>query len=133
MHVEGELTLSLEALLLGGDLVVSLDHNTLSKKLLLTATSANLLESSLCFVDQPSSEGAETNLDKGSVEENLAMNIESVDCLLQMGHEHHIAGLVVVVVESKEIDLAKHSSGSNDAFAVDEEVVAEGVDKSSGI
>ena len=29
--------------------------------------------------------------------------------------------------------MAKHSSGTNDTFAVDEEVVAEDVDKSSGI
>jgi hypothetical protein len=119
--------------LLWGDLVVSLDHNTLSKKLLLTATSANLLKSSLCFVDQTSSESAETNLDESSVEENLAVNIESVDSLLQMGHEHHITGLIVIVVESEEVDLAKHSSGSNDALTVDKEVVAEGIDESSGI
>jgi hypothetical protein len=37
-------------------------------------------------------------LNQRSVEENLAVDIERVDRFLQMGHEHHIAGLVVVVV-----------------------------------
>ena len=133
MHVERKLTLSLETLLLWGNLVVSLDHNTLSEELLLTTASADFLESSLCFVDQTSSECAKTNLDEGSVEENLAVYIESVDSFLQMGHEHHIAGLVVVIVQGEEINLAKHSSCPDDAFAVDEKVVAENVDERSSI
>ena len=133
MHVEGKLTLSLKTLLLRGNLVVSLNHDTLSKKLLLAATAADLLESSLCFVDQAGSESAEANLDKSSVEENLAVDVEGINGFLQMRHKHHITGLVVVVVQSEEVNLTKHSSGSNNAFAIDEQVVAEDVNESSGI
>ena len=61
------------------------------------------------------------------------MNIKSVDGLLQMGHEHHVTGFVVIVVKGKEVNLAEHSAGSNDAFAVDKEVMAQGIDKSIGI
>jgi len=50
-----------------------------------------------------------------------------------MRHQHHIASLVIIVVQGKEVNLAKHSSGTDDAFAVDEQVVAENVDKSSSI
>jgi hypothetical protein len=131
--VEGKLTLSLKTLLLRGNLVVSLDHDTLSKELLLATTTTDLLEGSLSFVDQAGSESAETNLDKGSVKENLAVDVEGIDGFLQMRHKHHITGLVVVVVQSEEINLTKHSSGSNDTFAVDEQVIAEDVDESSGI
>jgi hypothetical protein len=133
VHVEWKLALSLKTLLLWGNLVVSLDHDTLSEELLLTTTAADLLESSLCFVNQTSSKGAETNLDKSSVEENLTVDVEGVDGFLQMGHKHHITGLIVVVVKSEEVNLAKHSSGSDNAFAVDEKVVAENVDECSSI
>ena len=133
MHVEWKLALSLKALLFWRDLVVSLNHNTLGKQLLLSSTSADFLEGCLCLVDKTSSESAETDLDESSVEQDLAVHVESVDCLLQMGHQHHIACLVVVVVQCEEVNLAKHSSSSDNAFAVDKEVIAQDVDKGCGI
>ena len=133
MHVEWKLALPLETFLLWRNLIVALNHDTLGEKLLLTTASAYLLKSGLCFVDETSSEGAEPNLNKSSVEEDLAVNVEGVDGFLQMGHEHHIAGFVVVVVQSEEVNLAEHSSGSNDAFAMDEKVVAENVNECSSI
>jgi len=50
-----------------------------------------------------------------------------------MRHQHHIACLVVVVVESKEVNLAEHSPSADNAFAVDEKVVAQNIDKGSSI
>lgn len=46
-----------------------------------------------------------------------------------MRHKHHVTSVVVVVVESFEINLAKHSSGFGKAFtfSVDVEIIAEGV------
>jgi hypothetical protein len=50
-----------------------------------------------------------------------------------MRHQHHVSGLVIVVVQGEEINLAKHGSGTDDAFAAEEKVVAEDVDKSTSI
>lgn len=50
-----------------------------------------------------------------------------------MRHEHHVTGPVVLVVESQEVDLAKHRSRPNDAFAVFEKVRAECLDKGGGV
>lgn len=86
MHVERKLTLSFEALLFWGYLVVSLDHDTLSEQLLLTTASTNLLKSGLGFVDKASTECAKTHLNQSSIEEDLAVNIECGNPLLQMGH-----------------------------------------------
>jgi hypothetical protein len=72
-------------------------------------------------------------LDEGTVEEDLAVDIEGVDSFLQMRHKHHIASFVVVVVQSEEINLAQHSPGSDDAFAVDKKVVAESIDQSCSV
>lgn len=50
-----------------------------------------------------------------------------------MRHEHHVASLVVVVVERQEVNLAQHGTGAEDALAVKEKVVAESVDEGSGV
>lgn len=99
----------------------------------MATTTADFLESGLGFVDESGPEGTQANLDKRSVEKYLAVDIEGADCLLQMGHQHHIAGLVIIVVESQEVDLAKHSSSANNTLAIGEEVVAENIDESIGI
>jgi hypothetical protein len=52
---------------------------------------------------------------------------------LKMRHEHHIAGLVVLVVQSQEVDLAEHCPCSDDAFAEFEEICAKCLYKGSGI
>lgn len=82
VHVERKLALPLETLLLWRDLVVSLDHDTLSKQLLLATTTADFLKSSLSFVDKSGAESTETDLNKSPVEENLAVDIKSADGLL---------------------------------------------------
>ena len=64
----------------------------------LWTTTTDLLKSGLGFVNKASSESAKTDLNKCPVEQDLAVNIECVDGLLQMGHQHHITGLVVIVV-----------------------------------
>lgn len=133
MHVERQLSLLLEALLLGRHLVVSLHHDTLSEQLFLTATAANLLEGVLCLVNKTLAECAETNLDQSSVVENLALDVEVGDVLLKMRHQHHVTSLVVLAVESEEVDLAQHSSGTDNTLAVAEQVVAKNVDKVAGV
>jgi hypothetical protein len=50
-----------------------------------------------------------------------------------MRHQHHVTGLVIVVVQGKEVNLAKHGPGTDDALAVDEKVIAENIDKSTSI
>jgi hypothetical protein len=131
--VERQLSLLLEALLLGRHLVVSLHHDTLGEQLLLTAATANLLEGVLGLVDKSLAEGTETNLDQSSVVEDLALDVEVGDVLLKMRHQHHITSPVVLAVESEEVDLAQHGAGTNNALAVAEKVVAENVDKVAGV
>lgn len=133
VHVERQLSLLLEALLLGRHLVISLHHDTLSKQLLLTAAAADLLQSVLSLVDKTLSEGTETNLDQSSVVEDLALDIEIGDVLLQMRHQHHITSLVVLAVEGEEVDLAQHSAGTDNTLAVAEKIVAENVDKVASV
>lgn len=84
VHVEGQLALLLQALLLGRDLVVSLHHDALSEQLLLAAAAANLLQGVLSIVDKALAEGAETDLDESSVVQDLALDVEASDGLLQV-------------------------------------------------
>lgn len=129
VHVERQLALLLEALLLWRNLVVTLNHDPLCQQLLLASRAADLLESVLCLVDKSGAESAETNLDKGSVEENLGVDVEVADAFLQVRHEHHVASLVVVVVQCQEVNLAQHGASTENALAVEEKVVAEGIDE----
>lgn len=131
VHVEGQLALLLQALLLGRNLAVSLHHDTLSEQLLLAAAAADLLQGVLSIVDEALAEGAETDLDEGSVVQDLALDVEAGDSLLQVRHEHHVTSLVVVIVQSKEVDLGEQSSGTEDALAVGVKVGAEDVDQLS--
>lgn len=133
VEMEWELSLSLKALLFRRHLGVSLNHNALSEKLLLTSTATDLLKCVLGLVDKSRAESTETDLNKSPVEQNLAVDVEVADSFLQMRHEHHVASLVVIVVKSEEVDLAKHSTGTDDAFAVEEKVIAENADESGRI
>lgn len=84
VHVEGQLSLLLKALLLGRDLAVSLHHDTLGEQLLLAAASANLLQGVLSVVDEALAESAETDLNKSSVVQDLALDVEAGNSLLQV-------------------------------------------------
>lgn len=79
MHVEWKLALLLEALLLWRHLVVALDHDTLCQQLLLASGAADLLESVLGLVDESRAESAKTDLNEGSVKENLSVDVEVAD------------------------------------------------------
>jgi hypothetical protein len=57
-------------------------------------------------------ESTKTQLNHGSVVEDLSQGIRMRHCVLQMRHEHEIAGLVPVVVNSMVIDVTKNGSGS---------------------
>lgn len=125
VHVEGQLALAFQTLLLGRDSGVTLHDDTLGKKLLLAAAATDLTKSVLGLVDEASAEGTETDLNKGAVEEDLGADVESGDVFSQMRHEHQITGLVVLVVQSKEVDLAEHGASAGNAIAVFEQVVAD--------
>ncbi len=133
MHMERKLALTLKALLLWRNNGVALYHNTLCQQLLLASTAADLLKSVLCLVDETCAESAKADLDEGPVEEDLGVDIEVADSLLQVRHEHHVASLVVVVVEGQEVNLAQHGTGAENALAVKEEVIAESVDEGGGV
>lgn len=105
----------------------------MSKKLFLAPTAADLLKGSLGLVDKTCPERTKSDLDKSTIEQYLRKNIKGTDGFLQMRHQHHITGLVIIVVQSQEINLAKHGTGANDAFAVEEKEIAEGVDECGGI
>lgn len=133
MHVEGQLSLLLKALLLGRHLVVSLHHDTLGEQLLLTAAAADLLQSVLGIIDKTLAESAETNLDQSSVVQDLALDVKVGDVLLQMRHQHHVTGLVVLAVKGEEVNLAQHGSGTDNTVAVAEQVVAENIDEVASV
>jgi hypothetical protein len=128
VEVEGELALALKTFLLGRDLRVALHLQTLGKELLLPVAAADLLERSLGLVDKTSTEGAKTDLYKRAVEQDLSVDVKVIDRLLQVRHEHHVASLVVLVVQSQEVDLAQHCPRTDDALTVLEEVCAECLD-----
>jgi len=50
-----------------------------------------------------------------------------------MRHQQHVPSSVILVVEGEKVDLAKHGTGSDNAFAILKEVAAEGLNKSSSI
>ena len=68
-------------------------------------------------------------MDEGAVEENLGIYGEVADCFLEMGHQEHVSGFVVLVVEREVVYLAQVSSRTDDVGAVLEEVGAEGLDE----
>ena len=129
MHVERKLALTFETLLLRGDSRVTLEDDTLGQEFLLSSTAANFRESSLGFVDEASAEGTQADLNESTVEEDLGADVEVGNVLGEMRHEHQITRSVVLVVKSKEVDLAKHRARPNDTIAVSEEIVAESLDE----
>ena len=131
--MERKLPLTLETLLLGRDLGVSLHLQTLCKQLLLPVATANLLQRGLCLVDETGTERAETDLDQRAVEENLCVDVKVANGLLQMRHEHHVASLVVLVVQRQEVDLAQHGASADDALTVLEEVCAKSLYEGGGV
>lgn len=133
MHVERKLSLALKAFLFRRDLCEALHLQTLCEELLLSVAAANFLQRCLCLVNQSCAERAQAYLYQSTVEKNLCADIEVADSVLEMGHEHHVASLIVLVVQSQEVDLAQHSPGADDALRVPEEVCAEGLDERGGV
>ena len=129
VHVERQLTLPLEAFLFGRDLGVALDHDALGEELLLSAAAADLLQRHLCVVHKTGTEGAEADLDQRSVEQDLRVDVEVVDGLLQVRHEHHVAGSVILVVEREVVYVTQHGSRPDEVLAVLVEIGAERADQ----
>jgi hypothetical protein len=131
--VERKLALTLETLLLGGNLLVALDLDALCQKLLQSSSSADLLHSSLGLEDQTSTESAKSDLNKGSVIQDLGADVGTVDSLLEMGHEKHVTSLVELVVKGVVVDVREHGTGAEDGSGIVlVEVGAEGVEELAG-
>ena len=133
MHVEWKLSLPLKFFLFRRDLRVSLDHNALSQELFLSAAATDILQCDLRLIDEVGSEGAETNLYKSTVEENLGVNVETGNGLLQMRHQKHVPSSVVLIMKREVIDLTEICPRSNDVDAVLEEVGAQYLHQSGRI
>lgn len=114
-------------------MVVSLHHHTLGQQLLLSATTTNLLQGVLRIIDETLAEGTQTNLNQSSVVKDLSQDVEVGNGVLQMRHEHHVTGLVVLAMEGEEIDLAQHGSSTNNAVTIAEQVVAEDINQVVGV
>jgi len=128
--VEGKLTLSFGAFLLGSEDRVSLSLNTLSEEFLDSLSGEDLLEGRLSFADETETESAETNLNDSSVVEDLGVDVCVTDGILKMRHEEHVAGGVVVVVKGVVVDVGKHGSGSEERVAGLVEVDADSANES---
>ena len=129
MHVEWQLALAFKALLFWRYSRVALHYHSLRKEFLLAAGSTDFLQNRLCFIAETGPEGAETNLDEGAIEEDLSAHVERADILCQMAHQCKVTSSPEVVLQRKEIDLAKHSTSPDDAFTVLEEVIAKGLNQ----
>ena len=77
----------LQTFLLRRDLRVALDHNALSEEFFLSARAAYFLEGGLSLIDKVCAKGAEADLDKGAIEENLGADWEVGNCFLEMRHQ----------------------------------------------
>ena len=106
MHVEWELALPFQSFLLRRDLGESLNHDTLSQEFFLPAATTDILQRILRFVNEVCPEGAETDLDEGTIEKYLGIDVEGGNGLLQVRHKQHISSPVILVVESEVVDLA---------------------------
>ena len=67
-----------------------------------------------------------------SIVEDLRSDIRSTDRILQMGHEEHISGGVVIVVEGVVVDVGEHRSSSEEGSVGLVEMDAESSDEGEG-
>ena len=118
--------------LLGGNLHVALDLDTLGKELLQATGAADLLHGGLGLVNEAGTEGAKSDLDKSPVVKNLRADVGNVDGLLEMRHQEHVARLVELVVQGVVVDVAKHGAGAEDGGVVLVKVGAQDVEKVAG-
>ena len=130
MHVEGEGSKLVGSFLLGGDLGELLRRETLSEEFFGSLGGEHVEEDGSAFGDESHSEGGETELDDGSVVEDLGSLVGVLDGSLEVRHEEHVSSVVVSSVESVVVDVGEHGSSSDERVGGSVEVDAEGVDES---
>ena len=75
------------------------------------------------YLDLGVSEATKTQLNHGSVVEDLSGRITVMNGVLEVGHEHQVPGLVPVVVDRVVVDVTQDGSGPHtvcQVLAVDE-------------
>jgi hypothetical protein len=133
MHVEGQLALTLQLLLLGRDRSVALGLETLGQQLLDTTSSRDILQAGLSLPNHSLAESAETQLDHSAVVQDLGSDIGLVNGLLQMGHQQHVTGHKETVVKGMVVDVAQHSTGALQRVGILVQIHAEIVDQAGGV
>jgi len=128
--VEGEGPELVGSFLLGGDLGELLRRKALSEEFFGTLGGEHVEEDGSAFGDESHSEGGETELDDGSVVEDLGSLVGVLDRSLEVRHEEHVSSVVVSTVESVVVDVGEHGSGSDEGVGGSVEVDAEGVNES---
>lgn len=108
--MERKLSLSFDFVLFWCKNGVTLSLNSLSQKFLNTLSSEDLLKCRLALPNETKSESAKSNLNHGTVVEDLSSNIGTTDRILKMRHEEHITSGVVLIVEGVVVDVGKHCS-----------------------
>lgn len=132
VHVEGELALALDLVLFGRKGRVPLCLDSLREELLDALGGENLLEGRLGLADEAEAEGAKADLDDGPVVEDLGSDVRAADCVLEMGHEEHVARRVVVVVEGVVVDVGEHRARAEEGVVGLVEVDAERANEGEG-
>lgn len=132
VHVEGELALTFDLVLLGREGRVPLRLDSLGEELLDALGRKYLLEGRLGLADEAEAEGAKADLDDGPVVEDLGSDVRAADRVLEMRHEEHVARRVVVVVEGVVVDVGEHRAGAEERVVRLVEVDAEGADEGEG-
>lgn len=94
-------------LLLLALLDIALNHDTLSQELLGTVANLNIQKSRVTLLDVTDAESAQTNLNHGSVVQDLERDVRVVDALLQVRHEDEIARLEPAVVQRVMVNMAQ--------------------------
>jgi hypothetical protein len=131
VHVERQKTPLFDEFLLRGVLRESLD--SLSQQLLGTLRGKDLEQGRLTFGKVTLLEGGKTDLNDDSVVQDLSGDVGVLDRVLEVAHQEHVPGLVILAVERVVVDVAQHGSGSDERRSITVQVDGERVDEVVGL
>ena len=131
VHVERQKTPLFDEFLLRGVLRESLD--SLSQELLGTLRRKDFEQGRLTFGKVTLLEGGKTDLNDDSVVQDLSGDIGVLNRVLEVAHQEHIPGLVVLAVERVVVDVAQHGSGSDEGRRITVQIDGERVDEVVGL
>lgn len=105
----------------------------LREQLFHLARGHNVLQTALCFLDQASFKGTETNLHRRAVVQDLCSNVGVTNGLLQMRHEKQVARTVIVAMQRNVVDVAEHCSRTQSVRPVAVNVRAKPLNQRGGV